>query len=120
MTNPEKQHLPVQIVHPTDRAFRGVRRKWERVGDDPGRFRPGRRKGVEVIAPSHAGQPPEGVGNDSEAGRRCSGHRIEGFVVIPRPGRHHQGAIRADGVTKSLDQAEWSSLDRPGSPKGRV
>jgi hypothetical protein len=120
MTDPEKQHLPVQIVHPTDRAFRDVRWKRERVGDDPGSFRPGCRKGVEVIAPSHAGQSPEGVGNDSEVGRGCSSHRVEGFVVIPRPGRHHQGATGADGVMKSLDQAEWSSLDRPGSPKGRV
>jgi hypothetical protein len=50
MTDAEKQHLPVQIVHPTDRALRDV--GWERewIGGDPGSLRSGRREGVEVIA----------------------------------------------------------------------
>jgi hypothetical protein len=120
MTNPEKEHLPVQIVHPTDRTLRDMRRKGEGVGDDPGGFRPGRRKGVEVMAPPYTGQSPEGIRHDSEARRRCRGHRIEGLVVLPRPRRHHQGAGGANGIAESLEQAERSSLDRPGSPEGRV
>ncbi len=55
MTNPEKQHLPVQIVHPTDWAFGDVGRERERVGDDAGSFRPGRRAGEAVIAAQHTG-----------------------------------------------------------------
>jgi hypothetical protein len=120
MTNPEKQHLPVQIMHSTDRAFRDVRRKRERVGDDPGGFRPDRREGVEVIAPPYAGQSPEGIRHDSEVRRGWSGQRVKGLVVVSRPGRDHQGAAGADGITHRFDQAERPSLDRPGSPEGRV
>jgi hypothetical protein len=50
MTDAEKEHLPVQIVHPPDRTVRDVGWKRERVGGDPGSFRSGRREGVEVIA----------------------------------------------------------------------
>jgi hypothetical protein len=103
MTNPEKEHLPVQIVHPTDWAFRDVRRKGERVGGDPDSFRPGCREGVGVITPPYTRQSPERIRHDSEARRRWSGHRVEGLVVIFRPGRHHQGAVGPYGIMESLD-----------------
>ena len=120
MPDPEKEHLPVQIVHPTYGAFGDVGRKRERVGRDPGSFRPDRREGVDVIASQYTGQSPEHVRHDSEARRCWSGHRVEGSVVIPRPGRHHQSAVGSDGSTESPDQAERSALHRPGSPEGRV
>lgn len=120
MIDPEKEYLPVQIVHTTDRAFGDVGRKRERIGGDPGSFRSGRREGVEVIASQHTGHSPERIRDDSEVWRRWGGHRVEGFVVIPRPRRHHQGAVGPEGITESLDQAERSSLDRPCGPEGCV
>jgi hypothetical protein len=50
MTDAEKQHLPVRIVHPTDRALRDVGREREWISGDPDSLRSGRREGVEVIA----------------------------------------------------------------------
>jgi hypothetical protein len=61
MANPEKQHLSIQIVHPTDRACGDMGRERERVGDDARSFGPGRRAGEAVIAAQHTGQPPERI-----------------------------------------------------------
>ena len=120
MTDPEKEHLPVQIVHSTDRALGDVGRKWKRAGGDPGSLRSGRREGVEVIASQHAGQPPERIRDDSEARRRWGGEGGERIVVVSRPGRHHQGAVGTEGVTERLDQSDRPSLDRSYSPERRV
>jgi hypothetical protein len=99
MTNPEEQHLPIQIVHPTDRTFGDVGRKRERVGGDRGSFRPVGCAGEEVIAAQHTGQPPERVRYRPEVRRRWRGRRLEGLVVVPRPGRHHQSAFGAESIT---------------------
>jgi hypothetical protein len=55
MTDPEKEHLPVQIVHPADRACGEVGRERKRVGDDPACFRSGGREGLGVIAAQYIG-----------------------------------------------------------------
>lgn len=55
MTDPEKEHLPVQVVHTTHRACGDMRRKGEWVGSDPGGLRSGYREGVAVIASQYAG-----------------------------------------------------------------
>jgi len=120
MTDSEKEHLPVQIVHPTDRALGNVRRKRERTRDDPGSLGAGRREGVDVIASQHAGQPPERIRDDSEARRRWGGAGVERVVVIARPGGHHQGAAGTEGVTERLDQTGRPSLDRSYRPERRV
>ena len=73
-----------------------------------------------MTAAQHAGQSPEGVGNDSQVGRRAGSEWIEGFVVVPRPGRHDQSAVRAEGVAKGIDQAFGSALDRTDGTKGGV
>jgi hypothetical protein len=103
MTDPEKKNLTIEIIHATHRAFGNVRRKREWIRGDSGRLRSGRRKGVEVIAPQNTGQPPEHVGNGSQAQRGWSGHRVEWFVVILRPGWHHQSAFGSEGITESPD-----------------
>ena len=82
------------------------------------RGRPPRRRGM--IASQHAGQSPERVRDDSKARRRRRGDRVERFVIILRPRRHRQGAVGTEGVTERLDQADWSSLDRPYGAEGRV
>jgi hypothetical protein len=120
MSDPEEEHLPVQIVHPPDRAFGDVGRKREWVRGDSGGSRSGRREGVAVVASQHTRQSPERVRYDSETRRRWSGEWVERFVVISGPGRHHHGAIGTQGTTESLDQAEGSTLDRPCCPEGRV
>jgi hypothetical protein len=63
MTDAEKKHLPVQIVYPTDRAFRDVRRKREWVGGDSSSFGAGRGEGVEMIASQYTWQAPERIRN---------------------------------------------------------
>jgi hypothetical protein len=118
--DPKEEYLPVQIVNATNRTLRDVRRKREWIGGDPVSFRSGRREGMNVIASQCAGQSPEHIRNDSEARRCRSAHRVEWLVVITRPGRHHQSALGPASVTERLDQAERSSLNRPGGPEGRV
>ena len=120
MTDAEQEHLPVQIAHPPDRAFGNVGRKRQWVGGDPGSLRSGRREGVDVIASPHTGRSPERFRDDAEARRHGSGEWIEGLVILPRPGRHHQGSVGTECVTERLNQAERPSLDRSGSPEGRV
>lgn len=120
MTNPKKKDLAIQIVHTTDRALGDVGRKRKWVGCDPGSFRSGRRKGVEVIASQYTGQSPERIRDDSEARRCWSCEWVEGGVVIPRRRGHHQSAVGPEGVAESLDQAERSSLDRSCDPEGCV
>jgi hypothetical protein len=120
MTYPDKKHLPVQIVQPTDRAFGDVGRNGKRVGGDPDSFRPERRERMEVIASPYIGQSPESIRNDSEAWRRWTGKWVEGSFVILRPRRHCQGAVGAEDVMESLDQAERSSIDWSCAPEGGV
>ncbi len=120
MTDAKQEYLPVEIVNTTDWAFGDVRRNREWVAGDPGGFRSGCREGEAVIASQHTGQSPERIRNDTEARRRWSGHGIKEFIVIFRPRRHHQGAGRAECITERVDQAEWSSLDRPCGPERRV
>ena len=120
MTDAKQEYLPVQIVHTTDWAFGDVGRNREWVAGDPGSFRSGRREGEAVIASQHTWQSPERIRNDTEARRRWSGHGVKEFVAILRPRWHHQGAGGAECITERVDQAEWSSLDRPGGPEGRV
>jgi hypothetical protein len=55
MTDSEKEHLAVQIVHPTDRALGNVGRERERIGGDQEGFGSGRGEGVKVIASQHTG-----------------------------------------------------------------
>ena len=73
-----------------------------------------------MIASQDTGLSPERIRNDPEARRRWSGHRVEGFVVIVRPRWHHQGTGGAECITEGVDQADWSSLDRPRGPERRV
>ena len=120
MTDTEQEHLPAQIAHPPDRASGNVGRKRKWVGGDPGSLRSGRRESVGVIASPHTGQSPESIRDDAEVRRRGSGERVEGLVVLPRPGRHHQRAAGTEGGTERFDQAERSSLDRSRSSEGRV
>jgi hypothetical protein len=68
MAYTEEQHLPVQVMDATDRAFSDMRRKWEWAGRDPSSFRSSAGKRVDVIASQYAGQAPEHVRNDSQAG----------------------------------------------------
>jgi hypothetical protein len=120
MTDAEQEHLSIQIVHPADGAGGDMGRKRERIGNDLGGFRSGRGKGLGVIASEYIGQSPERIRNDSEVRRCPTGEWVEGFVVIPRPGGHDQRALGTHGVTKGLDQAARSSLDRSGDPKRGV
>ena len=83
MIDPEEEHLPVQIVHATSRAFGNLGWQRKRIGGDPGRFRPGRREGVDVIASQDTRQSPEHIGNSPQIRRRRRGAWIEGGVVIP-------------------------------------
>jgi hypothetical protein len=89
MTNTKEKHLSIQLVYPSYRAFRDVgwKRKW--IGRDPGSFRASRREGLAVIAAQHTGQSPEGVSDNSQVWRRWSGHRVKGFILIPRPRGNH-------------------------------
>lgn len=66
VTDAGKEDLPVQIVHATYRAFRDVGRQRERVGGDLASPGADRREGMEVVAPSNAGQLPECLRNHSE------------------------------------------------------
>ncbi len=120
MTDAKQEYLPVEIVNTTDWAFGDVRRNREWVGGDPGSFWSGRGEGEAVIASQDTGLSPERIRNDPEARRRWSGHRVEGFVVIVRPRWHHQGTGGAECITEGVDQADWSSLDRPRGPERRV
>lgn len=120
MTDPQKEHLPVQIVHPADWAFGDMGWERERVGDDPGRLRSGRRESVEVIASHYTRQSPERVRNNSQVSGPTSPERIKGYIFIPRPRRHDQRAVGAEDVAERVDQSQRTSLDRPCGPKGRV
>jgi hypothetical protein len=120
MADTEQEHQPVQIVHPPDGAFGDVGRKRKRIGDDPGGLGTGRREGLRVIASQHAGQSPERIRHDTEARRHGSGAWVKRLVVLAGPGRHHQRAVGTESGTKPLDQAQRSSLDRPGGPERRV
>jgi hypothetical protein len=120
VADPEKQHLPVQIVHPTDRAFGDVGRKRERIGSDPASRGSLRCEGLEMVATPYPGQSPEGIRDDSEVRRRRSGEWVEGLVVVSRPGRHHYRTIGTDRLSESLDQAERPPFHRPRGPEGRV
>src|SRR5687767_3048332 len=100
-------------MHLTYRAFGDVRRKGEWIRGDSGRLRSGRREGEDVITAQYTRQSPEHICNYSEVPARWSHRRVEWFLVISRPGRHHQSAFRPEGVTESLDEAERSSPDRP-------
>jgi hypothetical protein len=85
MTNPEEEHLPVQIVYPADRAFGDVRWKREWTRGNRGSLRSNRRKGVAVIASLYPGKSPERIRHDAEARRCWSGDRVERLVVLVRP-----------------------------------
>lgn len=73
-----------------------------------------------MTASQHTGHSPEGISNDSQVRRRSGREWIEGFVVVSGPGRHGQSAVRAEGITKSIDQAFGSSLDGTDGTKGGV
>jgi hypothetical protein len=75
---------------------------------------------MDVIASHDTAQSPEHIGNHPEVRRRRRGAWVEGFVVIPRPGRHDQGAVAPEGITKGLDQAERPTFDRSYCSKGSV
>jgi hypothetical protein len=113
----EEKHLPVRFPDPANRTFGDVGRERKWIGGEPGRLGSRGREGVEVIAARYTGQSPECIRDDPEVGRRWSAHWVEGFVVISRPGRHHQRAIGTEGSTERLDHAERSSLDRPCGPE---
>jgi hypothetical protein len=118
VADPQEEHLPVQVVHTAHRAPGSVRRERQRAGGDLLRPRPGRREGERMVAPHHPGEPPEGIGDDPQVRRGRGARRVEGLVVAPRPGGHHQGAAEAQGVVQGLDQAERSSLHRPDGAEG--
>ena len=66
VTDPEEEHLPVQLVHPTDGTFEDVRREREWAGGDLRCLRAGRRKRERVVASCYPGQPPEQIRDDAE------------------------------------------------------
>lgn len=118
--DPEEEHLAVEIVNPSDGASGYMGRERQRIGEDRRGVGPRSGKGLAMIAPPYTRQSPEQVGHDAQVARSRSGRRIEGLVVIARPGRHHQRAVRALGGAEGLDQPEWSSLDRSDGPEGSV
>jgi hypothetical protein len=61
VADPEKEHLPVQIVHTAHRALGDVGRERERTGGDLLRPRTGRRKRKRVVAPRYPRSGDAGV-----------------------------------------------------------
>jgi hypothetical protein len=57
VTDPEEEHLAVEIVHTADGTRRAVRRKRERIGGDLGGVSPARRERVGALASPYAGHP---------------------------------------------------------------
>lgn len=120
MTHADEENLSVQIVHATDRAFRDVGRKGKRVRGDLDGSGTLRREGMELIASSHAWQSTERLRNNAEARRCWRSRRVKGFILVPRPRRHDQGALGTERIAESLDQTERPSLDGAHRPKGCV
>jgi len=69
MTDSEKEHLPVQIVHPTDRALGNVGWKRKRIGGDQEGLRSGRGEGVKR-ASRRASIRPSGPPSTGRAARK--------------------------------------------------
>jgi hypothetical protein len=120
MADPEQEDLPVEVVDAADRASRDVRRERERIGGDPRRRGPEGRAGEGMVAPQRAGPSPERLGHGAEIGRGRGDPRIEGSLVVARPGRHDQRAVRPQGLEKGVDQAMGAARDRPHGPEGGV
>jgi hypothetical protein len=120
MADAEKQDVPIQFVHTTNRTGRDMRRKRKWIRRDLRGGRAGGRKRKGVIAPHNTRLAPERVGDDTEV--RCGWRlpEIERRVAISGPRRHHQRAIRSDRFAKRLDQAMRTSLDRPRRPERRM
>ena len=66
VTDPEEEHLPVQLVHPTDGTFEDVRREREWTGGDLRCLRAGRRERERVVASRYPGEAPEHIRDDAE------------------------------------------------------
>lgn len=109
----EEKNLAVEIEYPAHRAFGNVRRKRQTVTGDPRCLRSVRCKREAVIPAPHTRQPPEEVGDHAEIFRGRSGCGIERLVIIPRPGRHNQRAMRPKRAVKGFDEPGRSALNRP-------
>jgi hypothetical protein len=120
MAYADEENLPVQLIHTANRTLRNVRRQWQRIGSDLVCRRTGCGKGEGMRASDYARQTPKCIGYDSKVCccRRSRG--IERCVTVSSPRRHDQSAVRAERITKCLNEAKRAAFDWPGGAKRRV